>query len=168
MPRLILIALALILQSCAFGDTLGCALRPVGQSSGDRVEDLRCLAVQGDRNAQFSLAHAYETGAGVAPDMKQAIRWYRRAAEPAPVNTFADRPGDRAPVGARQHGSLPPVREWGIVPGDAGAQFRLGQIYLEGRGGIKQDEKKARKWLSRAAGQGYEPAIELLAGIEKE
>ncbi len=38
--------------------------------------------------------------------------------------------------------------------GDAGAQYRLGVIYMKGRG-ITRDYKKALKWFEKAAGQGH-------------
>ncbi len=39
------------------------------------------LAEAGDVDAQFGLGDLYEGGYGVAPDLAEALRWYRMAAE---------------------------------------------------------------------------------------
>jgi len=44
------------------------------------MDDLRALAEKGDPKAQFRMALAYQKGRGVAPDMEEAVRWYRLAA----------------------------------------------------------------------------------------
>ena len=40
----------------------------------------------------------------------------------------------------------------------AKAQYRLGQIYEEGRREIKKDLAEARKWYEKAAAQGHKEA----------
>ncbi|WP_303396492.1 SEL1-like repeat protein, partial [Pseudomonas fragi] len=39
------------------------------------------MAEQGDAAAQYKLGIMYATGEGVAQDAKQAVTWYRKAAE---------------------------------------------------------------------------------------
>jgi hypothetical protein len=46
--------------------------------------------------------------------------------------------------------------------GNANAQYELANFYLEGIG-VGKDEAKAKEWLQKAAGQGHEEAIKLLA-----
>jgi TPR repeat protein len=41
----------------------------------------RPLAEQGDARAQWSLGLMYHYGDGVTKDLKEAVRWYRKAAE---------------------------------------------------------------------------------------
>ena len=45
------------------------------------LPDLRTAATEGDMNAQFQLAAAYDFGHGVAQDQAEAAKWYRKAAE---------------------------------------------------------------------------------------
>jgi TPR repeat protein len=39
------------------------------------------LAEQGDASAQFKLGEMYDNGQGVPQDDKQAMHWYRKAAD---------------------------------------------------------------------------------------
>lgn len=60
--------------------------------------------------------------------------------------------------------------------GDAKGQYHLGQMYTEGKGGLKESEKEAAQWYEKSATQGYAPAQYYLAilylagidGIEKD
>lgn len=60
--------------------------------------------------------------------------------------------------------------------GDAKGQYHLGQMYTEGKGGLKESEKEASEWYEKSATQGYAPAQYYLAilylagidGIEKD
>jgi TPR repeat protein len=47
----------------------------------DAVGTYRTQALQGDAEAQFSLAMCYETGCGVESDSAEALKWFRAAAE---------------------------------------------------------------------------------------
>ena len=49
-----------------------------------------------------------------------------------------------------------------------GAQFRLGQMYLTGEGGLKYDPAKAARWLRAAAEQDHVEAQALLAELYHE
>jgi hypothetical protein len=51
------------------------------------------------------------------------------------------------------------LREWRPLAeqGDAGAQFNLGQLYVNGQG-ILQDHVQARQWYEKAAAQGHADA----------
>lgn len=59
--------------------------------------------------------------------------------------------------------------------GDAKGQYHLGQMYTEGKAGLKESEKEAAVWYKKSADQGYAPAQYYLAilymagvdGIEK-
>ena len=52
--------------------------------------------------------------------------------------------------------------------GVPGAQFRLGQMYLTGEGGLKYDPAKAARWLRAAAEQDHVEAQALLAELYHE
>ena len=44
-------------------------------------KSLKALAEKGDAKAQYSLGDKYVTGRGVEKDDKEAVKWYRKAAE---------------------------------------------------------------------------------------
>lgn len=60
--------------------------------------------------------------------------------------------------------------------GDAKGEYHLGQMYTEGKGGLKESEYEAAVWYEKSAQQGYAPAQYYLAilylagvdGIEKD
>ena len=45
------------------------------------LQDLLKKAEQGDAQAQYNLGECYADGAGVAKDVAEAVKWYRKAAE---------------------------------------------------------------------------------------
>ena len=81
-------------------------------------------AEQGHSLAQYNLGVMYQNGQGVPQDYKEAVKWYRLAAEPDQVNQ-----------------------------GVTAAQYYLGWIYQNGQG-VPQDYKEAVKWYRLAAEQG--------------
>lgn len=55
--------------------------------------------------------------------------------------------------------------------GDAKGQYQLGQMYTEGKAGLKESEKDASVWYEKSADQGYAPAqyylaVLYLAGVD--
>ena len=58
---------------------LGCAPQQVRPSP--QAQALMVRAEAGDRNAQYELGSAYDTGNGVARNAQEAERWYRAAAD---------------------------------------------------------------------------------------
>ena len=50
-------------------------------SLADELDDLRKDAVQGNASAQFRVGFMYYYGEGVPQDYKEAIKWYRLAAD---------------------------------------------------------------------------------------
>jgi len=51
------------------------------ENSAAKLSDLRKSAEQGDPNAQYMLALAYDVGVGAAQDFAEAATWYRKAAD---------------------------------------------------------------------------------------
>lgn len=143
---------------------LNCVVQSSPAAADQSIEEaLSCRALGGDKGAQISLAQAYETGIGLPRDMEKAVDWYTRAATPTTDRT----PVNVAPFDNQNYGTVETYQTATEIPGDAFAQFRLGEIYLAGDG-VKQSDKRARRWLRRAAGQGYTPAEELLAEMAAE
>lgn len=163
----------LLLGACATGDSCEKYLAVDGVESrepvrgvivespvdyqGVRLAFIECRARRGSQIAQFLLGREYEAGNRVTRDFEQAAKWYKRAAGPASNSQYTYAP----PVGHRELGRLVEGTRDRPERGYPPAQMALAELYLDGRG-LKEDEAKAQRWLSRAARQGYEPAIELL------
>ena len=47
----------------------------------NKLRELQARAKQGDANAQYQLGTMYDNGQGVPKDVKEAVKWYRLAAE---------------------------------------------------------------------------------------
>ena len=122
------VAAALVLVALAVA---GVAWRAAGA-------EIRARAEQGDAGAQFTLGGRYFNGEGVPQDDREAVRWWRRAAEQghAPAQNSLRR---------------------AAVLGDAHAQFILGRMYDLGRG-VPRDDREAERWYRLAADLGYAQA----------
>ena len=129
----------------------------VERGSGTTAFDLILQAAeQGDRRAQLRLAMCYQHGGLVAPDERQAMYWFERAAEQgslAAQMAFADhlwKNGD------------PTAEKWLealATRGDPESCFRYGSVLLaDGR------TREAVLWLQRAADHGH-PGAQLAYGL---
>jgi hypothetical protein len=154
MVRLVTVLLAAQLLS-------GCAVVTKCAGEGGDVEALQCAAAAGDRQAMVELGKRFETGAGVEPDVAQAARFYRRAAQPSSGTTFVYSPA----VGREAMGQVIPVRIGPTIPGLPEAQYRLALLYLRGDG-VEQNEADAIRLLELAAAAGYQPAQSALAALK--
>ena len=132
------------------------------------AEELRSAAEAGDPWAQLNLGAAYDHGlAGMPRDPRQAVIWYRRAAEQglakAEFNlahclvTGCD--GTTDPAEARRWMRQAAEQDM------ADAQFLYGVMLAEGLGG-PVDHAEARRWLQRAARAGQVDAADYLARFE--
>lgn len=108
--------------------------------------------VREDGDACLGIAKLYEVGEAIEQSQEEAVRWYRRAANLG--NTEAKRKVTEL-TGERKQ-----LSEAALL-GDAEAQYALGMIYLEGRGGAK-NLVFARHWLTKAAEQGHAGAKQAL------
>jgi TPR repeat protein len=141
-PLRALMAVALTAMLAACATTKPC---PVGGMAA-----LTCLADRGDKSAQLQLGIAYETGDGVPQNYERAARYFRFAAAPVSGTTFIYSP----PVG-KAPGQVIPVRTGADQPGLAEAQYRLAQMYRDGRG-VQKDPARAERLFAQAAAQGFE------------
>ena len=113
---------------------------------------LRPLALRGDASSQYFLGSLYDHGDGVPKDSKEAIRWYRLAADQGladaqfNLGVSYDR-GDGVPKDTKE------AARWYRLAADQGlaeAQFNLGNRYSEGDG-VPKDLKEAVRWYRLAA-----------------
>jgi TPR repeat protein len=98
-------------------------------------------AERGDALAQCALGRRYKSGRGVAQDLEKAGEWYGKAAARV------------APLAQKYLAELSGLRKLMIEAeqGDAGAQFRLGEMYDHGEIEDNDDRNKAASWYRRAA-----------------
>ena len=95
--------------------------------------------------AQTGLGLMYEKGHGTAPDMNEALYWYRRAA------MFGKEAN--AKMGHYKKNLLP-NREEQYLHGDRDAQFLLGNLYENGAEGVVPNPAEAVRWYEDAAVRG--------------
>ena len=151
-----------LLAACGTDSTAECEIQTGGVIS-DRLASSAC---GGDEFAQYEIGLIYEADTGTPGNLKKAAKWYKRAA----ARKSGAAPIYLAPVGNQRTGWVMPIKTGPTSPGDADAQYRLGLLYLDGRG-VKQSRNKAKKWLKRAAKQGHQEAgwrLERLAAETKE
>jgi TPR repeat protein len=103
----------------------------------------------------MNLGYMYAAGRGVAQDYKEAVKWYRKAAQQnAAVVQIS-----LGVMFAQGRGVSKDDREavkWSRLAAEqniAVAQFILGWMFEQGRG-VPQDDKEAVKWYRKAAQQG--------------
>lgn len=118
-----------------------------------------------DLQTPIRIATSYEEGKGVEVDKKEALAWYRKAAErgnPAAALKLAQ---------TLERGDGVEVDPWGAAEwyrkaaeaGQVEAQFRLGIAYLRTDNlKFQADSAESTKWLGQAAAQGHQKARELL------
>tara|TARA_Y100000588_G_scaffold37855_1_gene36186 strand:- start:13 stop:729 length:717 start_codon:yes stop_codon:yes gene_type:complete len=126
-------------------------------------EETLSKAKDGDTDAMLLLGTMYATGEGVIQDDKEAVKWYRKAAELGYVKAMY-------PLGsmyANGSGVIEDDKEavkWyrkAAELGHAKAMWALGGMYANGMGVI-EDDKEAVKWYRKAAELGNELAMTYL------
>ncbi|NEJ83619.1 hypothetical protein GR268_44990, partial [Rhizobium leguminosarum] len=109
----------------------------------------------GDALTQIILGYMYETGLGVEQDDKEAVEWYRKAAEqhhPIAQNHL----GDMFYAGEGVRFNYQEAIKWYRAAAEQGyalAQANLGYMYRKGFG-VQPDNAEAIKWYKNAARQG--------------
>jgi hypothetical protein len=120
------------------------------------IQRLRMQAEQGNVEAQFALAQAYDRGRAVPKDKTEAVRWYRLAAMQG--DTFAQNAlGDNYREGAAAPKDDKEAARWwrlAAAQGFAPAQHSLGKILSGGAQGVRTDKVHAYMWLALSAAQG--------------
>jgi uncharacterized protein len=125
--------------------------------SADAMAAWRKAADKGSTSAMVELGVLYGTGAGVAKDEDAARKLFERAAQagnPRGVTNLAALGGASAPSDpARARGLLQKAAET-----NAEAQYQLGLMLAEGKGG-PQDDAGARALFEKAAAQNHAGAL---------
>ena len=130
------------------------------------VETLLAQARAGDARASFLLGTRYSSGRAGYRDDRQAVRWFRQAAEAGLAEAqynlgimYAAGRGVSADLSCAAHW-YEEAAEQGVIE----AQFNLGTLYATGSG-VPKDLLRAVKWLSAAANNGLSPAQHNLGAL---
>lgn len=148
----------------------GAALMPsttfAEDDAGISVEDLEQGAEMGIALMQYYLGiKYYSIGQGIPQDYKEAMKWFRKAAEQGYADAQAVL-GLMYVIGQGVPQDYKEAIKWcrkAVEQGNANAQFTLGNMYLNGEA-VAQDYKEAVKLFSKAAEQG-EVSAQLNLGI---
>jgi hypothetical protein len=137
------------------------ALSSSKEAAGKSLDELTCGADRGDPSAQLALGVRYEKGEGVAADPARAARLYAAAERTITRLVTLNSP----PVRSGKFGVTRMSGNRPLPIALAEARYRLGRMYLDGRG-VKADRGYGRRLLMDSARQDYAPAIAVLKGEE--
>ena len=176
---------------CPMIRMIGCLLYAMitisGWAENNKIESYSAGLIEkaeaGDSDAQLRLGNIYEEGEGVAKSFAEAAEWYGKAVEKGNVQAkfFLARLYYNGNGVEKKIEEAKKLWQEGAQAGDMRCQYALGMFFQEQAGVIVSiaGEKKilpspeshknlaeAEKWYSKAAKQGFEPAIEALKSIK--
>ena len=117
---------------------------------------------------QNQLGSMYEKGEGVKQDTKEALKWYRKAAQQGVAHAQYNL-GIMYDNGRGVKQDTSEAVAWyrkAVEQGHADAQYNLGASYHNGKG-VLQDSAKALPWFQLAAEQGHAPALKALDTMQQ-
>ena len=127
------------------------------------------LAEEGDHRAMYALGSMYAAGHGVPMDLKEALKWFRKAA------TY-DRPDAQYKIGVMYDRGLGLKQDYrkalhwygkSAKGGFGLAQYKIGQMYVAGHG-VTQNFIKAYAWIKSAISQGVKDKDDTLGTLTAE
>lgn len=148
--------------TCLLVSLGGCAQQLASCGAGSVSGGLVGCVDAGDKPALLALGRRYESGDGVPRDYRRAAQLYKQAAKFTSGTMFVYSP----PVSKKAGGRVIPIRTGPDQPGLAEASYRLGLLYLNGRG-VRVSFSKARKYLQEAADKGFAPARDELLRLDR-
>lgn len=124
----------------------------------------RPLAEKGDADAEFNLGQAYRLGRGVATNLAAAKTWFERSASQGHIDA-------ETTLGLLlfQNGDQVEGLNWlkkAAQQGEPRALLVYGTALVNGDG-VTQDPVLGYAYVSRAAGEGLEPAKQTLAQLDQ-
>jgi hypothetical protein len=131
--------------------------------------DTKAGAESGFAPAQYNLGEMYRSGKGISVNKKEAVKWYRKAAE-------QNEPRAQYNLGYMYYNKEALPRDYkkavywftkAAEQGNSAAQFNLGFVYENGEG-VEKNLYKALKWHQKAADQGHVAAKENIKQLLKE
>jgi TPR repeat protein len=126
------------------------------EKSSQELEGVKAKAEGGDADSEFDLGARYQWGVGVAKDLTEAVKWYRKAAEQNNAMAEANLAGCYS-VGEGVAKDQEEAIRWYRKAADhnnapAGIQSYLAKCYYNGEG-VTKDRVEAVKWYRKAAEQ---------------
>ena len=170
MPRFILALLCFLIMLAApiFAQDLQNGEKAFAKKDyATALKEWRPLAERGILEAQYRLALMYVNGLGVSRDYKEAVKWFKLAAEqdsPKAINHMAVLYDNGGFGLTADHKKAVFYYRQAAEQGDADAQYNLGQNYIKGEG-VSQDFKEALSWYQLAAEQGNASAMNDLGAM---
>jgi rhodanese-related sulfurtransferase len=142
-----------------------------GENDGDDIIETIAVGVDGnpvpdldddieDPSFQNKMGNIYRLGIDVKPNLNEAIKWYKKAADQnyAPsINNLANMYESGLGVKKNQFKAFD-LFKIAAEQNHPEAQHSLAQMYLEGRG-IKKDERISTIWLLKSANNGHASAM---------
>ncbi|GBC03100.1 hypothetical protein RclHR1_00050008 [Rhizophagus clarus] len=134
------------------------------KDSSDNIIGLEQSAENGDKKAQYNLAHLYYTGEAVEKDLNKAFYWYQKAAENG-IKFAMNRLAIHYYNGEGTEKDLEKAFYWCQKAAEKDydeAQYNLALLYENGEG-TEKDIAEALYWYQKAAENGIEIAMNSLA-----
>ncbi len=131
----------------------------VQQDYSQAAKWYKLAANNGLANAMTNLGVLYENGFGVRLDEEEAKKWYRKAGN---LSDLKSNSGQKS----SPSDSLSSI-ESEANSGNPSAQYKLGQLYIEGRS-VPQDFVIAYKWINLAAFRNWADSRELRDQLTKK
>ncbi|HUA68889.1 MAG TPA: tetratricopeptide repeat protein [Candidatus Saccharimonadales bacterium] len=167
-----IIILSLVLFCIAAGVVIVISQKPVvPQLQPDKpsappidLAALKAKAEAGDAAAQTSLGEIYEQGNGVTQDMKEAVKWFRKAADQNYPDALALL-GEMTQAGQgvkADPAAAAQLYTQAAEKGSVAGQYNLAYLYEQGIG-VEKNEAKASKWYQLAA-EGGDPLAQFDIG----
>ncbi len=122
-------------------------------------------AKAGDSLGQYMTGKQLASGTGVSRDQTEAVAWWRKSAEAGFPPGMLDLGAAYAMGLGGLEKNMTEAFSWisrAAEMGDANAQAELGIYYSLGRG-VSADKTQAEYWMRKAAEQGNEKGMQLLA-----
>lgn len=156
-----LVTLAVFVLSNVYAESLERAVEAFDFEEYDNAAVwLQPWAIQGEVEAQYRLGILYQEGRGVSPNVEQALKWFRLAAEQDHrgakrrlkklLRGQSSGPAEAESVATRWYKDL-------AEEGDTNAQYQLGVMYEVGWG-VPVDGVRAAHWYELAAQDGHSKA----------
>ena len=171
-PRTLVFALLVAAHPALAGDPFTEATQAISAGRYTQAAQLLTpLATAGNPQAQYRLGTLHYLGQGIPEDEKQAIYWWKKAANQGSADAMFQL-GSAFLFGNQTAKIVPdPDREaatWFFQAASAGhadAQYHLGLLFLAGKGVIDSRTEAAR-WMKKASSQGHPEARKALSIIE--
>jgi TPR repeat protein len=119
------------------------------------IPALKAKAESGDAAAQTSLGWVYQKGNGTKPDMKEAVKWFQKAADqnyPEALSALGEMTQAGLGISADPTNAARLYR-MAAEKGSVSGQYNLAYLYEQGIG-VDKSEVEAARWYEQAANAG--------------